>query len=318
MPWVAAAAAAAAAVGGAAMQSNAADNASAAQTQGTIAGINASNNQFNQTRQDQAPWLSAGGAGVTTLASLLGLPQTESRDQIYNRLKTLTPGMQANGLYDPSGARNEFANYFERGGGAGNASPIYRWDEARLNQEADRLFKEQQANIASGAGGALDSPLLKSFTPQDLENEPGYKFGLEQGNKGLENAARARGMYYSPSTVKELLRYGQDYAGTKYNDAYNRYNTTQTNQYNRLAGISGTGQNAANTLAATGSANAGNVSNLITSGANARGAAGIAGANAWGNALTGAGNNAMQAATLNSLFNRPGTGPNNSGYGLWD
>lgn len=167
----------------------------------------------------------------------------------------------------------------------------------------------------------LNGPLLNSFAPKDLEGEPGYQFGLNQGNKAIENAARSRGMYMSPSTVKELMRYGQDYAGTKYGEAFNRDLTNRTTQYNMLSGASGGGQVAANTLAGAGGNYAMNVGNLVTAGANARGAAGIAGANAWGNAFNSIGNNYLQNSYLNRILGAGRTQPTAfdnmpSGYGL--
>jgi hypothetical protein len=102
--------------------------------------------------------------------------------------------------------------------------------------------------------------------------------------------------------VKELLRYGQDYAGTKYNDAFNRDLTNRTTTYNLLSGTSGGGQVSANTLAGAGQASAMNIGNLVTSGANARGAAGIASANAYGNAFNTIGNNALQSSYLDRIL----------------
>lgn len=172
-------------------------------------------------------------------------------------------------------------------------------------------------DLLLGTNGGTGS-LLNPFTPGDLQNEPGYQFGLGQGNKAIENAARSRGMYMSPATVKELMRYGQDYAGTKYGDAFNRDLTNRTTTFNMLSGAAGGGQVAANTLANAGQASATNIGNLVTAGANARGAAGIAGANAYGNALNTIGNNAVQSNYLNRILGSGGGmryGGGGSGYG---
>lgn len=158
--------------------------------------------------------------------------------------------------------------------------------------------------IASGA-------LTRPFQPGDLTSDPGYQFGLGEGNKAIENASRSRGMYMSPATVKELLRYGQDYAGTKYNDAFNRDLTNRTTQFNMLSGAAGGGQVAANTLTGAGQGAATNIGNLVTSGANARGAAGISAANAYGNAFNNIGNNAIQQSYLDRILKSGGA---NNGY----
>lgn len=165
-----------------------------------------------------------------------------------------------------------------------------------------------------GLNGGSGS-LLNSFNPGDLTGEPGYQFGLSQGNKAIENAARSRGMYMSPSTVKELMRYGQDYAGSKYGEAFNRDLTNRTTTYNMLSGAGGGGQVAANTLTGAGQNYSSNVGNLVTAGANARGAAGIAGANAFANGANTIGNFYMQNKLINGLQNRNTYTPYYTGYG---
>jgi hypothetical protein len=148
--------------------------------------------------------------------------------------------------------------------------------------------------------------LFPNFTGENLTSEPGYQFRLGEGNKAIENAARARGMFMSPSTVKGLLRYGQDYASGEYQNAFNRDLTNKTTKFNMLSGAAGTGQTAANTLANTGANSASNIGQLITGAGNARGAAGIAGANAWTNALSNIGNQYNQKSFLDRILTNGG------------
>lgn len=156
--------------------------------------------------------------------------------------------------------------------------------------------------------------LMRDFSGADLANDPGYAFRLGEGNKAIENAARARGMYSSPATIKELLRYGQDYASGEFQNAYNRDMANRTTKYNFLAGASGAGQTAANTLGNAGMNMAGTVGQLITGAANARGAARIAGANSWNNALAGAVNHYQQNNMIEALRNGGKTPPWMQGY----
>lgn len=132
--------------------------------------------------------------------------------------------------------------------------------------------------------------LTDAFTLGEFVQDPGYEFRLGEGNKAIERAARARGMYMSPATVKELLRYGQDFASNEFSNAFNRDMANRTSKYNMLSGAAGGGQTAANTIGNAGQNMAGNIGNLVTGAANARGAAGIAGANAWGGAINNVGN----------------------------
>jgi hypothetical protein len=203
---------------------------------------------------------------------------------------------------------------------AKDASSAQSGASAESIAEQRRQYDLSRADLAPyREAGAAAIPRMRDllgigsgeFTPEQImQSDPGYQFRLDQGNKAIENAARARGMYYSPATVKELLRYGQDYSSGEYG-----------NIYNRLAGISGTGQTATTTGAGLGANYAGNVGNLLTGAANARGAAGIGAANAWGNAFSNIGNYFAQQQSLNKIlgsggYNMPNTysGGGSSGY----
>ena len=59
----------------------------------------------------------------------------------------------------------------------------------------------------------------------NMQMDPGYQFRLSEGQKAINNAASARGMYGGGSTLKALTRYGQDYASNEYQNAFNRQNT---------------------------------------------------------------------------------------------
>lgn len=174
---------------------NAADKAAAGQTAASEAAIAENRRQFDTTRSDLMPWLTAGKDSISRIRDLLGL---------------------------------------------------------------------------SG----------KNITPEQvMEMDPGYQFRLGEGNKAIMNASRAAGTSQSPSTVKALLRYGQDYA----TDAYDRI-------FNRFSGVAGTGQTAGTNIGQFGANSANTVGGLMTGAANARGAAGIAGANALGGAAQNIGN----------------------------
>lgn len=128
---------------------------------------------------------------------------------------------------------------------------------------------------------ALNSINSLLANPGSITSDPGYQFGLDQGMKSINSQAAAHGGYYSGATLKALNRYGQDYAGTKLGDTFNRY-----------AAVAGIGQAATNGTAGAGLNYANQVSagtgNMIGA-ANARGAASIAQGNAWQNAVNGIG-----------------------------
>jgi hypothetical protein len=155
-------------------------------------------------------------------------------------------------------------------------------------------------------------------TAASVMAEPGYQFGLTQGRDILEGSAAARGGLYSGRALRELTQYGNDYATTKYGDAWNREQANFGNRWGRLAGLAGVGQSATQQVSAAGqnmanaasgmygqnaAANnaaigtnaqnqqsilmgtAGNVGNIWQNNANAQAAARMQQGNIWANGL---------------------------------
>lgn len=152
-------------------------------------------------------------------------------------------------------------------------------------------------------GSTTYGSLIKPFTGKDLATEPGYQFELKQGEQGINRAASAAGRYDSGAVLKSLARFNNDYAGTKYNEAFNRDSINKTDIYNKLAGITGTGQASANQLATTGASNANAIAELLTGAGNAKAAGIVGSSNAINNGITGAFNNYQQNRLLQLLAN---------------
>jgi hypothetical protein len=87
----------------------------------------------------------------------------------------------------------------------------------------------------------------------DVTQEPGYQFGMTQGQNALNNQLAARGMRNSGAAIKAGQRFSQDYAGTKYNDAWSRLQAGRSAQLNPLLSLAGAGQVGASTIAGAGS-----------------------------------------------------------------
>jgi hypothetical protein len=152
------------------------------------------------------------------------------------------------------------------------------------------LAREDQAPYREAGVEALTSlrgfqePALRDI---DVMGEPGYMFGLKSGRDALEGSAAAGGGLYSGNTLKALTRYGNDYATTKYGDAWNRMQASSGNRWNRLAALAGVGQTANQQTAQAGRHYADAAGGIGMSNANAQGAAGMARGQIWGNALNG-------------------------------
>ncbi len=152
----------------------------------------------------------------------------------------------------------------------------YIYDQQRADAEPWR-----QAGI--GALGQINSNLAdytRNFGASDFTRDPGYQFRLDQGQKGVENSASARGMTQSGAQMKALDRYNSDYASNEYQNAYDRFNNDRTTSFNRLSNLAGMGQTSNNQLSAAGSNYANQASEAAYQGGNAASAGSMAGANA--------------------------------------
>jgi hypothetical protein len=134
--------------------------------------------------------------------------------------------------------------------------------------------------MGEGANGPF-APWTEKFqapTAATEENDPGYKFRLQQGLGALQNSAAASGGLLTGNTGEALTNYAQDYASNEYGNVYNRalqqyqqqydiYQNNQANLFNRYASLAGLGQTSTGQLAQTGQAAATNVGNVnLTSG----------------------------------------------------
>lgn len=112
-------------------------------------------------------------------------------------------------------------------------------------------------------------------------SDPGYQFGLDQGQRALSRRIAASGGRVSGAALKAADQYATNYATTGYGAAYQR----RQDRMNRLAALAGIGQTATAGGAAAGSNSANQISNLISSQGNASGGAQLAQGNIWGNAV---------------------------------
>ena len=163
--------------------------------------------------------------------------------------------------------------------------------------------------------------LQQKFGMQQFQTDPSYQFSLDQGNKGIEQSAAARGMQLSGATMKALQTYGQNTAASQYQDAYNRYNNDQTTQFNRLSGIAGTGQTATNQIANMGQnyansvgSNSMNTANQVAGNMIGAGNARAGSYMATGNAINGAIGTGINAWQQQQYLNNMGSN-NMTSYG---
>jgi hypothetical protein len=262
---------------------------------------------YKQTRTDNQPYMQAGSAGVKKLSTLLGLsgPDTASlAPQLalkYNTGKVNPNAAKTYYYEDPTTGKIVSAPKLA----GGQQSLFYTqndFDLAGLNAELDAARTAAEGEEGYGS-------LLDPFSIEDYEEDPGYKFRLQQGNQALDRANAARGNFLSGAAIKGALDFNSGLASQEYGAAFDRDNINKTNIYNRLMGITGVGQQANNTVANAGQNYANQASEYLTQGANAKAAGQANVGSLLGNLLGGsqytngsAQNYGTNMASLSRLF----------------
>lgn len=195
----------------------------------------------------------------------------------------------------------------------GPASTI---DEEGLKAAIAKYYEEQDAQNAAIEADPNYGSLLRayrngeefSFTGKDVATDPGYQFGLNQGTQGIERGQASRGNFLSGAAMKELNRFNQDYAGTKFDNAFNRAQSTwntnlnahdnnRSRIYSFLTGVSGMGQASAAQTASGNQQAANQISGNALATGNANSAASVASGNAWQTGLNQAANSLRQPSS---------------------
>lgn len=191
--------------------------------------------------------------------------------------------------------------------------PFLEGGYAATNKLLDLLGLSK--NTAAEGFGSLNNQF--SFKPEDLTQAPGYQFQLQQGQEALDRKAAAGGGFYSGAALKAAQGFGQNLAGTtfdnEYNRAFNAFQTNRANTLNPLQALAGQGQTAANNTGAIQQNTGNSLANLYTGLGNAQGAAAISGANSIGGAINNGLAAWQQASLLNKLMPNGGGG---SGFTL--
>lgn len=293
-----------AALVGAAASSASADKASDAQAAGTDKAVGVTARQYDQARSDLAPYRSAGTAALSRLRSLMGLESTTGAigGDFKGSLVDISGGVPAPiaDLYaSDTGYKNAWDDFAMKHQAMFQSGYTSASDPAAIDREVRSRLPATGGQASQG--NSADSSLLRKFSQADIDADPVYKsglqFGLDEGTKAIERRASAGGGYDSGSTLKGLVRFANDYGSTKAGESYGRFTNDQDREFGKLSGIAGMGSGAT-TVGVGAGANAGsNLANLYTSGANAQGAAAIAG----GNAIAGGANSIGQYAMLRQL-----------------
>lgn len=170
---------------------------------------------------------------------------------------------------------------------AGRASSKQAASTDRATAEQARQYDQTREDYApyreagKKALGQYETEINAPVTSADVMSDPGYQFGLSQGQLGLDRKAAAAGGRVSGAALKSAAEYANNYATTGYNAAYQR----RQDRLNRLASLANIGQTATGGSAAAGAAKSNAISNLLSSQGDASAAASMAQGNIWGNTV---------------------------------
>jgi hypothetical protein len=282
--------------------SNSASSANAAQAQATQAAtaenarqydrnIAIEQQRYDQNRSDRAPYMGAGNAALAQYLREMGI--TLPKNTGFGPRASAAPAQDRGALRasllpqftsKPSWVNPDQSNYSEGGGSMlqqlrtnqPGGDPFGGGvNEAGLNSAIDAFMARQtpQGQPDQGGNGLED---YQTTAPQDVQLDPGYEFGKQQGQQALDRQFAKQGGRVSGAAMKAAAEYGTNYATTGYSAAYGR----RQDRLNRLGVLAGYGQTAPS--GSTGQQpNNGNAA-LISSQGNATGAAQLAQGNIWG------------------------------------
>ena len=289
----------------------------ATQLQGTI---------YDTNRADQEPWRNAGSGAISKLQQLLGVTGSYGGSSSVNKIGANDIIDRSGGEWRPNSALYKASPEYAKAWDRFAATHLAQYGNMPTNSNGAVFsqnllgdmsgviedYNAKQVSDAATNQSAIDADpttgsLLRDFSMEDYQADPGYAFRVSEGQKALERSAAARGGLYSGRAAKDLTRFGQDSGSQEYQNAYNRFQSNQTNKFNRLATVAGIGQTANNALSTAGTNYANSVGNIGMTNAANQGNASLTAANATSSGYAGL------AKSLGGV-NWGSLGSNSSGY----
>ncbi len=197
--------------------------------------------------------------------------------------------------------------------------------------ETNQQFQQEQANQApylaagsqslaqllaglnNGTFGPGSTPSYTLPTLAQAENEPGFQFQEQQGDKAIQESAAATGGAFSGGTAKSLDNYNTNLAQTDYQNvvsnslnAYQQNLANQAQQFSQLLAPVQIGEGATQNINQAGTQTSQTIAQLLASLGQSQAAGTVGSANAINSGITGATNGISQTALLSLLGIGPG------------
>lgn len=159
------------------------------------------------------------GKVIGGVTDFFGATDTRATDRAlpFQQQSTMDANRYLKEMYDESKTR--FEPYRQAG-----LTSLNQYQDLPVYQSSYDKFSNVESPYRQSSG---------QFTMADFQKDPGYKFRLDEGMRAIERANNARGRTGSGASMKDLIKYGQDYASNEYQNAYNRFNQDYNNAYNR-------------------------------------------------------------------------------------
>lgn len=160
--------------------------------------------------------------------------------------------------------------------------------------EVKRQFDLGRADLEpwrTAGGQAIGQGYAMLQPGYDYTASPGYQFRLDEGLRGVQNSAAAKGLLQSGGTLKGIDKYAEGMAAQDFND-----------QFNRMMAVAGGGQQAATSGAQMGQQAGQSVADLLTQAGNAKASGYVGQANSWLNGLNNTSNRISDSGGLAGLF----------------
>lgn len=275
------------------ISANSARRAGNAAARGADAATAESARQYDVTRADLAPYRVTGTGALNQIGRLFGLPTTTS-DQWSSQQPQLVGDTElpagtttrhvGDGWYEVHYGGQRIGT-LRPGGGNGQFINDTGADIPGLMRQS-----QQQSQTSMTPSGPDMSAFFES---------PGYQFRRQEGTRGVERSAAARGGAFSGNALRALAEFNSGLASQEFG-----------NYFNQLASVAGIGQTATNQTAAYGAQHAANAGQNALAAGEAR-ASGIMG---QGNAI---GQGVSDIAGAYGYFHggRPQQGYGGTGYG---
>lgn len=230
-------------VGATAYSANRAGAAGNAAARGASNATAESARQYDTTRSDLAPYRVTGGGALNRIGELFGLPTTTA-EEWQSQQPQLVGDTELPAGTTTKEIRPGYYDVFFQGQRLGELRPGGPNGRFVNDTGADIPGLLNQSRQQSQATNAPAGPNLSAF----LES-PGYQFRRQEGTRGLERSAAARGGAFSGNALRALADFNSGLASQEFGT-----------YFNQLASVAGIGQTATNQTAAYGADHAANAS----------------------------------------------------------